>query len=48
MNWLLEGAITLAVAVLILQWVWTNVQPLLPVLVGGIAVYGFFTRLQHR
>lgn len=45
---LLGFALSAVAAVWLLRLAWTEVQPLLPVLAGGLVVYGFFTWQRHR
>ena len=44
----LESLILLVVILLGLTWAWHHVQPLLPLLVGGVVVCGFFKWQRHR
>lgn len=43
---LLSFAFSLLVAVFVVRWALVEIRPLLPLLVGGLVVYGFF-RWQH-
>ncbi len=45
---LLSFAFSLLVAVVVVRWAWVEIQPLLPLLVGGLVIYGYFKWQQHR
>lgn len=45
---LLAFAFSVLVAVVVLRFAWSEVQPVLPLLVGGLVVYGCFRWQHHR
>ena len=45
---MLSFAFSVLVAVFVVRWAWVEIQSLLPLLVGGLVVYGYFKWQHHR
>lgn len=45
---LLSFVFSVLVAVFVVRWALTEVQPFLPLLIGGLVVYGYFKWQHHR
>ncbi len=45
---MLSFAFSLLVTVFVVRWAWVEIEPLLPLLVGGLVIYGYFKWQHHR